>query len=277
MLLTIKSKKRKRQNIDKLDIAKYSCLIYSVKFLIVILFGVTIAASSCTPIVPVDTSLITYQTNEPNPSEFYRYKVGILPVLAGEGYEGFRRTTADAVYDAIINRYKDISLKSAQETRTIINDANLTDDYSKLITDYSTSGIIHKNILNTIADELDVDFLLSCKVGYNASIHETLSIYSYRNYQEVSEIDIYTQLWNPLNGDIVWEGTGGCAHDKNDLNILIPCASKGLAIIIGKNSKDVPPAQTREAVIMQISKNTTAQVWGYVIGSFALSLLLLSI
>ena len=93
----------------------------------------------------------------------------------------------------------------------------------------------------------------------------------------MSEVDIYTQLWSPLNGDIVWEGTGGCAHDKNDLNILIPCASKGLAIIIGKNSKDVPPAQTREAVIMQISKNTTAQVWGYVIGSLALSLLLVSI
>ena len=37
MLLTINNKKRKRQNIDKLDIAKYSCLIYSVKILIVLL------------------------------------------------------------------------------------------------------------------------------------------------------------------------------------------------------------------------------------------------
>ena len=67
VLLTLKSKKRKRQNIDKLDNTKYSCLIYSVKSLILLLL--LVIPFSC--INTCDCYYVVYQSN---PTNNYKWK-----------------------------------------------------------------------------------------------------------------------------------------------------------------------------------------------------------
>jgi len=70
-------------------------LCLAITFLFLIFEG-------CAPTAQmVDTSYITYKAKELNYSDFSKSRIAILPVLAGEGYEGFRRLTGEKVSKSV--------------------------------------------------------------------------------------------------------------------------------------------------------------------------------
>lgn len=212
--------------------------------------------TGCATITPIDTSVVTYKSNEVQFEKFSNSQIAVLPVLAGEGYEGFRRVTADEISTALMIQLPNIQVLSPKETLNKLNDFNLSESYANMMDDYSKTAILNKETLNSIGDKLGCKYLLYSKVDTERSI-ETFIVEGNLRTSKVIGVEIYAQLWDTSIGDIVWEGHGGSAAPQtgNDVPILINLAAEGLAKRIAKSSIEVTPPQNASLIHSQQMTN----------------------
>lgn len=208
----------------------------------------------CSSIELVDTSAVTYKAKELDFSTFKNSTITVLPVLAGEGYEGFRRLTGESITDAFRHVFPGAVIYSHRDALDKINAAGMSSSYSSAIKNYSKTAILDKKTLNDLGSSLKTDFLVYSKVGTRGTTRVTtyLETMPMPIVLTIDEIEIFTQIWDTRKGDVVWEGTGGAAGLKGatgvDLNFLITQASIGLAKRVGKSADEVPPPQNAEII-----------------------------
>jgi len=210
----------------------------------------------CSSIELVDTSAVTYKARELDFSTFKNSTITVLPVLAGEGYEGFRRLTGDCMTDAFKDAFPGATIYSHSEALDKINAAGMSSSYSSTIENYSKSAILDKQILNDLGSRLKTDFLVYSKVGRTGTtrvgIVHVEGLTPVVIATSVNEIEIFAQIWDTRKGDVVWERTGGAAGLKRakgtDLNSLVRQASIGLAKRVGKSAEEVPVPQSAEDI-----------------------------
>lgn len=218
---------------------------------------------SCSSIQLVDTSAVTYKTDEFDFNRFERSTIAVLPVLAGEGYEGFRRLTGESLGSALRQTLSTATIRSHSETLGQINTAGLSSSYSSAIENYSKTAILDKKVLNDLGTALKADYLVYSRIGSSSKtrVETALETIPVHTQTTVNEIEIFVQVWDTQKGDVVWEGVGGAAGlngaEGADLNSLVRQASIGLAKRIGKSPTEVPPPQNAETIYQSQSSNTT--------------------
>lgn len=245
----------------------------------IVLISAFLIYTSCVTIKPLDTSCVTYKSSELSIEEMNNFNIAILPVLEGEGFEGFRRLTGEELTKVFRVTLSSDKVLSPIQTLNSINDANLTEEYSDLIEDYNRSAILNKQTLKMLGEALGCRYLIYSKVGHSEDYVVISTGYGYTRY-DISEANIYTQVWDTQLGDIVWEGIGGGAaiegSEGSDLNSLISLAALGLSNRIGKSSNETPPCQTSKLLKDQVSSNYTATILAVSGISLIVSLIILA-
>lgn len=131
--------------------------------------------------------------------------LAVLPVMSGEGVEGFRRSAAESFSDAIAGLHGSrINVVTETEVRDRLNSAGLTDEYSDLINDYRNTGIISREALSEMGDAIGVEYFLSTTVGYT----------QYELQSQLSqELEVTARVWGVERADVVWEAFGGVRNE----------------------------------------------------------------
>lgn len=250
---------------------RYKTLVYA---LCISAIGITM--SQCVPYSVVDTSCATYKNPTVQSIDLSTSKTAILPVLAGGEWEGFRRPAGDQLYNALSNKYGRDKVLSPLQTLEIINTADLANKYSSLIETYQRAGILNKESLSEMGAALGSKYLIYTKID-NSEQFKSLKVGNNRYVNQINEVSIYTQCWDALKGDIVWEGIGGAAASSqapaSDVNSLINAAVNGLTKRLGVDPTQQPACQTTNAVVKQFTDNMMAYYWGIIGGSLIVSLL----
>lgn len=86
-----------------------------------------------------------------------------------------------------------------------INNANLTEDYAKLINSYETTAILDKRSLSKISETISCRYVLHVKLIDQSVINKGFT----------KNAHLFGQVWDCKLGDVVWEATGKVSVDYN--------------------------------------------------------------
>ena len=134
--------------------------------------------------------------------------LGLLPVVADAGQEGLRGPLRNELNKHLSNKLPEGKFIGNLEAMDLINNAGLTENYSKLIEDYNRSAILNKNSLTNIGRAVGVEHLLYVKLLEQSQTQELVP--------KGMSMNIFGQVWSCTTGDVVWEGTGEISIQSED-------------------------------------------------------------
>lgn len=144
--------------------------------------------------------------------------LGLLPVVAGAGQEGLRRPFGNKLNKDLSNKFPEGKFIGNLETIALINNAGLTEDYSRLMNDYNRSAILNKDSLIKIGAVIGVEHLLYVKLLEQSQTEGLAPRLLSKDPLVVKGIkmNIFGQVWSCTIGDVVWEGTGEISVQTED-------------------------------------------------------------
>lgn len=165
--------------------------------------------------------------------------LALLPVTAGEGVEGFRRLTADSLFQALTRTHPELEIVPADESLRRLNQAGLVSTYAGLIQDYADTGILDQRGLQQLSDVLGADHLMHVQVGYGETSEVTMGLVTDYAEQERQRLRVVARIWSPAVGDVVWEASGTAESVSGELTTrrTIP---EILSVIIQQLARQVP-------------------------------------
>jgi len=153
--------------------------------------------------------------------EFYRsqqiekivsYRIGFFTTALSRvsGLGEYRVTISDIIEKAFQKEKPTISLISSRETINIINTADLTDIYAKMLDYYDNTGILKKDYLWRLGDALKVRYIIQPKLlSFTESISSRFSFFGLAIITtRETTVKISLQLWDSITGNVIWEGSG---------------------------------------------------------------------
>ena len=165
-----------------------------------------------------NTSKLQYLAPEFKQGSLAEGGLSLLPVVAGAGQEGLRRPLGDKLNKYLGNRLPEGKFIGNLGTMDLINNAGLTENYSRLIEDYNRSAILNKASLIKIGEAIGVEYLLYVKLleqSRTGGVARAVLSNSIIETEEI-RINIFGQVWSCVMGDVVWEGTGEISVAKKD-------------------------------------------------------------
>lgn len=154
----------------------------------------------------------TYQASELSRSaDFTRQNLLFtrVGILTATGVENYRLVIGDSLAKALKELEPQVALIDPDQTLSIINRADLSENYTQMLRDYQTSGILRKGILNQVGRALGVRYLiLPNLLEYRRDTSTRISVLGVRFVQtRSSTLRVFAQIWDGETGDIVWEGS----------------------------------------------------------------------
>lgn len=149
-------------------------------------------------------------------------RLAILPVTAGEGLEGFRRTTADSLYNALMRRSAEVEIVPAEESLRRLNEAQLAERYSNMMIAYDRTGILDRAVMAEMGRVLGTRHLLNLRVGYEESSRIGVGFATSVAETRTQAIHLFAHVWDTEVGDIVWEAAGGAASTSGEFSVAVP-------------------------------------------------------
>jgi len=136
-------------------------------------------------------------------------KVAILSAVAVDIYHEYRRVLADSFSKALRQTYPDIPQIPPQETLSLLNRADLAEDYITMVRGYEGSGILRKSSLLKFSRILGVRYMIQVSLlQYTQDTATRFSILGLRLFQtRSSTLRVFAQIWDASTGGIVWEGS----------------------------------------------------------------------
>jgi hypothetical protein len=229
--------------------------------------------SACTPTVTmVDTSCPGYKSVDFDREHIQQFGIGIMPVLGGDQKEQYRRPMGDALTKSLRETFGVDKTLSPNQVISALNESNLSDEYTKAISDYNISGILPKDMVKVIGQKLEVPYLLYTKLlaDVNTELVATGSMYQVMQFEEIY---VQCQVWSTEIGDVVWEGKGGIAKLSGNPTDIISRTAVGLANVLGKERSD-GPCNRKQDLVNEIQKAKANTYWAVILGSSFFSLLL---
>jgi len=144
------------------------------------------------------------------------HKIGILSATGGDGY---RRVLGDSFSKALRLTRPEIPQVPPQEATGLLNRDNLADDYTNMLRDYETSGILRKESLQRIGKSLGVRYLIQLSLlQYSQDTSTRFSVFGIRFLgTRASTLRVFAQIWDASSGAIVWEGSSEVTLAGEDL------------------------------------------------------------
>lgn len=159
----------------------------------------------------------SYQADDFSTAWFIEDGLAILPVVAGQGVEGFRRPFGVSIDKAVTASVAPDAMRWMQ-TMDHINDAGLVDEYTNAIRSYRESAILNKNVLKKVAQAAGVRYLLYTALDPPSNtVEKSRSLWNRDATAtlETIEVSCFMQVWDTELGDVVWEGTGEAGVKAN--------------------------------------------------------------
>jgi hypothetical protein len=146
-------------------------------------------------------------------------KTAILSAVAVDVFHEYRRVLADSFSKALHDTYPDIPQIPPQETLSLLNNADLTDEYTDMIRTYEISGILRKTSQKKIGRALDVRYLIQVSLlQYSQDTATRFSFLGIRFLQTRSSfLRVFAQIWDIPSGAIVWEGSSSATLAGEDV------------------------------------------------------------
>lgn len=179
-------------------------------FFMMVLFLVASLNSCGKPFTQVD-SLARESYKDESFRGITHATVGVLTATGAEGGGNeYKRLLVEFVETVLRNERPDIKIVPYWKTLSTINEAGLSDEYARMISDYRTTGILHKDILKKLGKSAGVKYFIQPRLvsfsqgsGGRFSAGGLSIIKTY-----ITGIKVYCELWDVDTGKIVWVGVG---------------------------------------------------------------------
>lgn len=203
-----------------------------------------------------DLSKVQYVKEGLNTDSLFLYGIALLPVVAGQGQEGYRRPFGNAINENIKNELPNLKFLPWQKSMDLLNEYSLTEEYQAIISQYQTTAIIDKNLMRDLGDALDVRYLLFVSLeDFSKSKSTTYNVFFGWSTTKTAIVNGFVQLWDCMDGDVAWEGYGTAYSEGGELTYekdyieYSNVAAKGLVrklfnIQTGKSKKTGGPYDT---------------------------------
>lgn len=165
-----------------------------------------------------DKSSVQYIKDDFSSDDLYNGGLAILPVVSGQGQEGYRRPFGEALNRGINTMLPRLHFLPWQQTMNILNQHGLVEDYQKAILSYRETAILDKNLILKIGEALDLRYLLFVSLEeFHKTSQTDYNILVGFHTTKTARINGFAQIWDCTNGDIVWEGIGLAESKGGDL------------------------------------------------------------
>ena len=125
--------------------------------------------------------------------------IAFLPTVAGPEYA---RSIDVTLIDSFQNYHPGITAVGGDESRRLLQEAGLVEDYSQLIDTYAKTAIVNKAVLSKMGGSLKARYLIYTRLlKYDEYKHPTKD-------QNIYELSIKAEIWDSRTGEAVWDATG---------------------------------------------------------------------
>ena len=177
-------------------------------FKLIFLFAVSSIFMSCAAIIQ-DLSKVQYVKEGFNKDLLFQHGIALLPIVAGQGQEGYRRPFGDAIDENIKNKVPDLNYITWQQSMDLLNNYSLTEEYQNIILQYQTTSIIDKNLMRDLGEALNVRYLLFVSLeDFSKSQSTSFDFFFGWRTEKTAIVNGFAQLWDCIQGDVTWEGYG---------------------------------------------------------------------
>jgi len=123
------------------------------------------------------------------------------------GQEEEKQAVAFVFASTLIEQRHDLRIIPLPNTLSLINKAELADDYKEMYKEYRDTGIFSKDTLEKIAEASGVRYVAQLKLaGFTQRSRNRFGVFGLRMIQTNSAtVRIFFQLWDSSNGAISWE------------------------------------------------------------------------
>jgi hypothetical protein len=150
-----------------------------------------------------DLTKVTFSAPEFVLSEMEAGKIALLPVIADPARA---RIIDVSLVDSMKTVQPRIAAISGTETRRILQDAGLIDNYSQMIETYAKTAMLNKTTLTKMGKAVGARYFMST------------TLLEFREYNDngtaVSDLSIRAVIMDSRSGEVVWDVTGQGVNRK---------------------------------------------------------------
>lgn len=166
----------------------------------------------------IQTADVTYQKAGFYSDEIKSGGVAILPVVAGQGVEGYRRPFGESLNERVGTICSGADILVWQETMRQINEAELASEYTSAISTYRETSIIDQSVVKQIGEKTQLRYLLFTTL--DPPVSETTvrrsALSGDLRQDESIGVTAFAQVWDTVSGDVVWEARGESTVASNE-------------------------------------------------------------
>ncbi len=188
---------------------------------IVLLFATSAFLISCTASIQ-NTVKVQYLKPGFTTQTLHDGGLALLPIIAGQGQEGYRRPLGESLDTSIAVRRPGMKYIRWQETLSNLNRDSLASSYESVIMTYRSTSIVDKSLIKKLGQSIGArylffvsleDFSKSSRVGYSGL---TGSLET----QESAQVSAFAQIWDSEEGDVVWEATASAQSSSSEFTTI---------------------------------------------------------
>lgn len=224
---------------------------YLVMIMVLFVYG-------CTPTTTiVDTSCPRYRSEEFSRDDISRGGIAVMPVLGAEENEPYRRPMGDVLKRHMSEAFGSEQVMHPQDVIKILNEHDMMEVYLNVLVNYKNTGIISDDLVRDIGNLLRVEYLLYTRLLARRELEYVNTGYI-SDLVNMEKLVAQSEVWDVNTGDIVWQGNGGVAanrqHSRPD---KVELTAKSLTGIIGKEHRK-GPCEDPEEIVKSAREATTA-------------------
>jgi hypothetical protein len=156
---------------------------------------------------------------------------------------------------------------------------NLLKEYGEMIRRFDSLAVPDSTVLKKLGSIIGCDFIMYSKVRKKAPTEIMVQGKPLKRFNPV-EIEIHTQIWDCVTGEVSWEGSGASSalDDSKYTNdhALIQIASVGLSERVSRGFEESPTPLTTQTLynLAQTNRLNNRFTTGVIIGGLSLTALL---
>ena len=188
-------------------------LMLSVALVVIV---IAVMMTGCAATI-YDKSSVSYVDAAFSPTHLRTHGLALLPVVAGQGQEGYRRPLGDCLAASTEELMGGGHFLGWRETMAALNEQDLSDEYEDLIGTYRETAILRQEAVNELGLALGVRYLLFVSLErFHTSTSTTYNAFTGLNSERTSAVNAFCQVWDTATGNVVWEGAAAARSAGNE-------------------------------------------------------------
>jgi hypothetical protein len=146
-------------------------------------------------------------------------RVAVLHAVVGFGLEGYSHQVSRSLAKALTDGTVAMIVIPPHEALSRINQEGLATAYAAMVSDYSRSGILTRDVLRQVGSAVNAHYALQPSMAaFTQTVSSRLSIFGLRLFQtRVTQLRLSVQIWDARTGQIVWEASGEATLGAEDV------------------------------------------------------------